>query len=157
MSVLIKDTTFANESTPIWTSSALYRQPVGTIDAVANGTATKACPTGTLTSMFNQPLTGVSLLPGTAYNVIIPISYGSATSGTYEILVNWIGATGFAEGSVYMNATNPLDSSTISIVITTPANPVATLQFTIRHDNGGSPSVTLGINAGLPGIAVKQW
>jgi hypothetical protein len=157
MAVLIKDTTYANETTPIWSSSSLYRQPVGVIDGFANGFIAKVCPTGTVTSMFNQALTGVSLLPNTAYNLIIPIEYASTVAGTYEIITNWIGGAGFTETSVFMNTTSPLDASTLSIVLVTPPNPVATLQFAIRHDNAGSPTVSLGINVGTPGIAVKQW
>lgn len=153
MSVLIKDTTFANNDTPIWTSVTTTAASAGQ-SFVAGNTATNSVPQSTVVTFFSPALTGAGLLPNTTYQFTCPISYGTnSLTGTLSILCSLGGGAAQAY-AVFMNGSSPLDQTTLTVTLTTSATPTDQCVFAVIHDNVATPTVTLTVGGK---IYIKKW
>jgi len=157
MSVLIKDTIFANNDTPVWTSvSAAAAAATALAGQTFNSTAsaTNNVPQSTVVTFFSPALTGAGLLPNTTYTFTCPISYGTnSLTGTISILAS-LGGGGAQAYAVFMNASSPLDQTTLTMTLTTSATPTDVCVFAVIHDNVATPTVTLTVGGK---IYIKKW
>lgn len=163
MSALIKDTTHANNSTPLYATvgsvaslQTQVSQMTGVVDSTTVVNATVTATSGALVPLMTVPVAGAVLEPATYYLVYVPVSYTSSTAGPYSILATWTGISQFTSQQVVMNTTAPQDTNSLVFLLRTPltAIPTPILNLFIIHDNGGSPTVSF---AAGPYIGVKKF